>query len=402
MTLSEKISNVATKHDEFISGLGEDFASLKKNSQEFLQTEIAASEQVEKILSFNETTLQKINEIREKVAKNKTEKSNELQQPTLINAPAIATDALNQVRNLTQSCLNGFDFTYSESTSKMLRAKVGTFWIESSKWLETINESSLIKNSRSNEIQLRTNQDTEKNLYVFWEIFFKEIANIDTQMLNGIVIEVEQKKKEIAGFEISTDIFILTKKSDAIIESVSRIETPYSGNYPKVNFRSLIIEVRSYSMMFILLVSTLGLNRQFEQNDSLMFGFYIISITLIAFGVGATYIKVQDTKVEKLEDEIKKVKERLSAETKRAANEFSTEWKAFIQFMLRGKMNELVAKAEFITKKFSNNKIDARQKINLDSQQLDSYDRNLQEHLRKAEAFRIHLQTLKTEISKNN
>ena len=71
----------------------------------------------------------------------------------------------------------------------------------------------------------------------------------------------------------------------------------------------MIIEIRSYSMMFILLVSTLGLNRtELAKSDAFTIIFYGISVSLIVIGIGATYIKFQDNKIDKLKDEVKKQK----------------------------------------------------------------------------------------------
>ena len=403
----EKYTKFQAGFLEFVNSLDNEFENLNT----ILETEENIDDLDYRNLIIN---LKRLNESIFETSKNKktkiaNEKNKIAEQISIYNnsnSSGFISEISGYVRNFVSTTINSFEFAYNESLIRYSKPNYGSFWKPVSEWIEGIKDTSLTKVKRSSEITLSISKTVEISFEEYLKSSFEEFANNQMKeakyKIEDTCKQIEEifKLNEIDGYPIPDINFDISAKINEIISYSVRIDSPYSGNYPKVNFKSLIIEIRSYSMMFILLVSTLGLNR--GQSNTMRVIIYIVSMTLIAIGVGATYIKVQDNKIEKLEDEVKKAREKLLAEAKRALMDFTNDWKTHLLYNFKASMTFVSQRTEQFIKEYAKNKnetiVAAKNSLGQQLQILDMQDRALQEIVRKCDTFQSQIEILQKDL----
>ena len=412
MNLSLKYSNLCNRFLDFINGLDDDFISLKVTIKTITESQTDdLPKSIAQLQELNNLFTTIFKGIKEANLKEKSEISEQLLNHSDNSESPSTINVYSPINRLIQTHLKNFDVTYSETTHKFNRPVIGSFWLETNKWLDQIKESNIGKLKRSNEVVLSISEKTKESLFIFLRTNFTKFVENDVDFYNQRIenahIEIKNllESNGIFNYEFPKLEFNLSQKSEDIISSSLRIDNPFQGSYRKVNFRSVILEIRSYTTMFILVMSTLGFNRQFGTNDSFMQFFYIISFTLLALGILSTYINIQNTKTDTMEAELNKAKINLTNEIKRVVNEFVNEWRSIISRNFNTSLNELSFAAQQIVGEYTEElrkkaQIRMNEKTNLTQllQQSESKDRGLNIVINKCESFKLQMDTLKNEI----
>lgn len=404
MNHNQKYSEVINKFHSFISSIDGELINFNQNEiNENLKDSIESS-----IEQLHALSLQVVETIKNKKEENKVEKGNLIEQLNLYSnsGMASASDLSNLTKNLIQKTITNIELQFSENSSKFAKPVIGSIWSETNEWVEKINESIFKKETRSSDVQLTISPSTTDELFallnkrfsLFAESNISAFNKINKKICNEINALLKERniniKKPIA---IETDISLNYRE---IIKSSLRFDLPYQGSYPKASFKTIIMEVRSYSVMFIILLSMFGYNKNsFKDNPSVMTIITIVSLLLIVSGVLVTYTKVLDTKTEKLEEEIRKAKDRILSEIKRAANEFVSDFKNLVLSKYKFVLTEFSSEIDQIIRKDSKIKEDEKQQLNSYLKQLETKERQLGDFLKKGEDLLKHIVLIKSEIN---
>lgn len=250
-----------------------------------------------------------------------------------------------------------FEEFISEEMFNYFKPKIGLFWQEIDIWIEAATKEDTHENEGSsrkgntqkkylfeedkqrasyNDIKLVLRKDVEASFLTFCEAklsaFSTKILSEGENLLKILVAEIDaDKDKKNINYEVALSTNLLNfynQKNERIIESVVRIDKPYEGRYPKTNYKNLLMEVRGYSIMLILILSTLRINT--NANDDIAFIFYTAIFMLIAWGVVDTYFKTKSGKQEQFLKETQNVVEKLNSDFKRIANDYSMEVKGLL------------------------------------------------------------------------
>jgi hypothetical protein len=408
----DKLISLKEKFLEFVNGLEAEFSNIKDASKKISTNSTDdVNGSAKKLQELSDLTLLTVKKKKDETFVEKARVTQQVMNQYSNNGMSASYDVSNNLRNLIQKNINHFELSYNETASKFSKPVIGSLWTESSEWLNQINESTIHELHRSHEVHLSIATDTTESVLSNLQKSLVLFAENDVTALTQKVKAVQQETKEylesylIKDYSPNSPKFEFTKKYEELIRSCLRIETPYQGNYTKKNFRSMIFEMRSFSMMFLLLLSSFGINQYIAKNESAKQIVFICSLTLIVVGILVSIAKAQDVKDERLEDEIKKARERIYSEIKRAVSEFISEWKNFILSHFKTEMADISAETDRLiredTKKKSENVMAERLKLNQLSQVLDTKDRNYQELLRKCESWKLQIDSLSNELQKS-
>lgn len=281
------------------------------------------------------------------------------------------SELVNFARSLIQKKTSNFEYFINNASNKFCKPIIGSFWEENNTLIEKFDEEYFEKEFRSIEVLLTINKNfsdcffnnTSASLKKYSDSICKEFNNQIEAVINELNIFLN--KKNVSYFKIHSKDYKDIISTKEILKSVLRIDTPYQGSYPKANFRSVIIHVRSYSIMLVMILSMLGLNSQIRkpENASIANAFYIVSVALMVFGILLTYVKMQDAKSEKIEDEIKKVKEKLNIEAKRIVTEFVNELRSFLLSNFRIITADIYNNFDVLVKNMESEKQSLNQKL---------------------------------------
>lgn len=412
MNGNEKLTTQRDKFLEFINGMESEFGIVKEASKKFAANSNKDIQQVSKELQeLSDLTLTTVKKKKDETFVEKAKVTQQIMNQYSSNGMAASYDVSNNLRNLIQKNITHFELNYNETANGFSKPVIGKIWEETKEWLEEINEASLRESHRSHEVQLSLSKDTSDSIFSKLEKSLIKFAENDTVTLTQKVKEVQKETKEylatysINDYSPTEPKFDFSKKYEKQIQSCLRIEMRYQGSYTKRNFRSMIFEMRSFSMMFLLLLSSFGVNKYIVDKPQWQFIVFITSICLIVVGILVTFANAQDSKEDRLEDEIEKARERMISEIKRAVNEFISEWKTFVLSNFKTEMADISAETDRLlredTKKKNDNVVADRLKLNLLSQQLDTKDRNYQELVRKCETWKMQIDSLANEIQKS-
>jgi hypothetical protein len=397
-SLNDKYSLLIEKFKDFINNLDNEFSNLKEK----IEDDLGNISEISKLAELSENVMSKIKSNQSDTAIEKSNVIEELKAHAGNNPMSMSIEISNIIRNLIQKNISNIDQEYNEIINKFSKPVIGSFWKETNEWIGNFGEDNFKKTSKSGEVQLTISDDSIENLFSFMEKNFCQFADQNiaffNEKINNIQTEIDHLlvSKKI-NYTISNLTAGLSIQYGDLIKSVLRFDSPYQGRYPKSNFKKMIMEVRSYSVMFILLLSTLGINREaFKDNPIMLNIIYVTSFTLIGIGVLFTYIKIQDTKVDKIEEELRKAKEKINMEIKRALNEFINEWKNTVVSKSKMILFDLSFEIENIVKEDSRNKDLEKQKLNQLLQELDKKERRLTENYKTGENLKTQITQLKT------
>lgn len=411
MNGNEKLTTHRDKFLEFINGMESEFGIVKEASKKFEANSNNDIQHLSKGLQeLSDLTLTTVKKKKDETFVEKAKVTQQIMNQYSSNGMAASYDVSNNLRNLIQKNITHFELNYNETANGFSKPVIGKIWEETKEWLDEINEASLRESHRSHEVQLTLSKDTSDSIFSKLEKSLIKFAENDTVTLTQKVKEVQKETKEylatysINDYSPTEPKFEFSKKYEKQIQSCLRIEMRYQGSYTKRNFRSMIFEMRSFSMMFLLLLSSFGVNKYIVDKPQWQFIVFITSICLIVVGILVTFANAQDSKEDRLEDEIEKARERMISEIKRAVNEFISEWKTFVLSNFKTEMADISAETDRLlredTKKKNDNVVADRLKLNLLSQQLDTKDRNYQELVRKCETWKMQIDSLANEIQK--
>lgn len=418
MTLNEKLSDITTKFIEFINGLDTEFSSIKENAKKIATNDSADIRQSAKALQqLSEQLLSTTKKKKDETFLEKSRVSQQIMNQFTGGNMSATYDVSNNLRNIIQKKTNQYERSYNDSVNDFHKPVIGSVWKEVDKWLDELTVNDLFEDdSRSHEVMLTLLDDAAKKILnslsiCLSEFSDKDIVEYETQLANT-QLEVKEylESYSIAGYNLVKPAHQLKDKKNKLINSCVRIETPYQGTYQKKNFRSLIFEMRSLSMMFLLILSTLGIKRTGNSDatkDGSIFNDWIFyaSIGLLVVGIISSITNNMDINEERKNDELRKAKERLRAEFKRAINEFASEWKNTLTSNFKSEVAEISTETDKLiredTKKKSESVVADRIKLNLLSQQLDTKDRNYQELIRKCETWKFQIENTANEIQKS-
>ena len=412
MNGNEKLTTQRDKFLEFINGMESEFGIVKEASKKFEANSNKDIQHLSKGLQeLSDLTLTTVKKKKDETFVEKAKVTQQIMNQYSSNGMAASYDVSNNLRNLIQKNITHFELNYNETANGFSKPVIGKIWEETKEWLDEINEASLRESHRSHEVQLTLSKDTSDSIFSKLEKSLIKFAENDIVTLTQKVKEVQKETKEylatysINDYSPSEPKFEFSKKYEKQIQSCLRIEMRYQGSYTKRNFRSMIFEMRSFSMMFLLLLSSFGVNKYIVDKPQWQFIVFITSICLIVVGILVTFANAQDSKEDRLEDEIEKARERMISEIKRAVNEFISEWKTFVLSNFKTEMADISAETDRLlredTKKKNDNVVADRLKLNLLSQQLDTKDRNFQELVRKCETWKMQIDSLANEIQKS-
>ncbi len=407
MGAQEKFCDLKTWFFHFIDGVNGELL----DSPEFSKRPDAKSiHDIKTLKAFSQEILNSIKKKKETTQIEKSKVSIQMMNQLSNNSLSASYEISNTIRTITQKKISHFELSYNDSVNEFSKPVIGRLWIESNDWVNQINEISILESHRSHETILTLKEQTTNDILNKLKKRFTDFAKNDVSFLNDRIKTAQEEVKTcLHSYDIKdyimTDINLdFEKKYNDIIRSCIRIDNPYQGSYAKKNFRSLIFEMRSFSMMFLLLLSSFGINHYIAQNEKSRMIVYMISLVLIVIGILVTFANAQDSKEERLEDEIKKAKEKMNSEIKRSVNEFILEWRGFINSSFKTAISDISLETERLikedTKRKNDNIVTERLKLNQLSQMLDAKDRNYQDILRKCENWQQQIDTLAFEIEK--
>lgn len=407
MNLSNKLSILTEKFTDFISGLDNDFEQIKKSASDIsFDSTTDLIESYKQLQVTSEEVYLAIKKNRDDSSSRKASIQQELSTASNNNTSSLNSDLANQLRNYTQKSNLLFESNYNESISRQFKPEIGNLWLDSKELVNQITESHLAESHRSNEIQLTLKSEIVDSILNDLKQRLKNLADNDIEVLNSNIstIQSEVKRqlelKSIKGFNEIEPIFDFAAKLNEILKSSIRIETPFQGSCPKLDFRSIIIEMRSYSIMFILLVSTFHLNK--SDNEFINTSIVLISAILIVIGALATYTKIQDTRTDKRIDELKKAKEKTTNEIKRGVSDFLNDWRNIVLSSLKTTINDISSEIERTIKEDTAKKQEMslieKARLSKELAEVDMLDRKYQEAFRKCESIKTQIDLFKHEI----
>jgi hypothetical protein len=407
MMLYNKLMVLNDKFFDFINGLDEEFEQIKLATNKIaLNPECNLKEAYRVLREYSEQVFTTLRIKKDEISINKFAISQKLSNLSNINMAASNSELANQLKNFTQKSSSLFESAFADSVNKHLRPEIGDLWLVSKELVNQLTEEDFIESHRSNEIQLTINDKTIDSILSSIRKNLEKIAENDIGFLNECLSNIQnevQKQFEnnsVEGFRRLIKNFEFPVKYDEILTSSVRIESPFQGSCPKIDFRSMIIEMRSYSIMFILLVSTFGLNK--SKNETLINAIYVTSLILIVIGAFATYAKIKDSKTDKKADELKKAREKISNEIKRGITEFISEWRSLVLAGFKTAMSEIVAEVERTIKEDLTSRMDklTKEKTELTKvyAEIDMAEKKYQEAFRKSENLKSQIDLYKHEI----
>lgn len=409
MNVGEKLSSFISNYSEFLKNLGSEFAPFNEKIATINMDSGELKEAVSFILNVSSSLLIFLKSKREELLSEKTSISQKLITQFSTNDNS-AFDVSNNVRILIQKKILNFEASLIEKVNGFSRPVVGAIWKKLNQWIEDeIGISSLIVIEKSHENLLILSKDAVDAIFRKLSEELIKFAKDTVESLHQCISSTSAEIRELTlmaniNAYPTTNIMQLNfHKYETIILSSLRIEMPYQGSMNRKNLRSLIFEMRSFSMIYMLILSSFGVGRFIAKDDGMKTISYIISLILLFTGILYTYAKSQDSKEEKLNDELTKAQDRILVETKRGVNEFISEWRSFVLVSLKNSLSEISQFAENEirrdAKSKSDNLVAERLKLSQQSQMLDTKEKNYQELIKKSETWNGQIILLANEIN---
>ena len=382
MDLNEKYSNLRNECLVFINELDEDIYLEIQQHIEFIlnDNEIDLKHGVKQLREFYDQLTSMVNAKKEA---NNIEKSFIIDQKRKfpsITSSMINSEVFNYIKKLIEKRQSFFDSECIQLANQFKKPKIGTLPKEIEDWLNQITEADFIKEKKTHETLLSISQSTIESILFKLKTSLDKFASDNFELFNNQTATLHKEIKtyleshSIEGFEIPDKISYHNKLIyDELIMTCLRFDETFIGKIPKQNFRSIILDVRSYSIMFFLILSMFGVNRGLlMKNETMNIVFYLFTFILVYIGILYTIKKTQDSKIEKMEEELNKAKDNISKGIKKIIEEFFSEWNTSVKSYFKTIISDISSETERIIKSDTNIKTQKKedQKQQFDEQLL--------------------------------
>ncbi len=395
MHTSEKVTHNLNKYREWVNSFDDDFREIRTSALLLLNNDCTNHAGVlHELATLVDNGLKSARQL---TTTEKAEVSKQLMGLFANTAASGSYELSAALRNIVQKNSNLFESNYGNKLNLFYKPVIGAIWKDIDHWVCSITR--LQETHRSQDIQLSVPRETIEDFLLRLRNRILENCAEDMALLYDHIRLVREEAGQLLqpvigkGLASAPPVVVYAAKADQLITSCLRIETPYQGSYPRKNFRSFIFEMRSFSMMFLLILSSFGINKYIAKNEQAKTIVFIISMTLVAIGILNTFANSHDSKIDKEEDELNKARQKIYAELKRSLNECMADWKTYVLGVFRYAMADITDEADQLIREDSKQKTDdlaaEKSRLNNLSQQLEARDRKLQELVRKSEVLKL-------------